>query len=532
MVGDRQTGTRTRSVHASSTPPEETLPTEELLSLHAEAVACQDTDLAASIAALILDRQRARDPPEARLVETDPPTPEESPLAGLDHEAFFDSAPAPLLVIDRAFRVVAASRTFLEITLLTRERVLGKDVFEIVTGIPQDAAAAARRAYRRSLERVFHTGTPDQMPIQRHDLPLPPEHGGGVEERYWTTLTSPVLAPDGAVEFAITQVADVTDHIKRLEAEEIQREAADEFDEREDALKGEALLRALELAAVNQKLQETATELQRRAWKRDRPPLASAPARAREEWRDLEQANETLRETNRVLTRANDGLESFAYMVSHDLKEPVRAIIAYQEEVMERTTDPETKELVTKSLASSMRLARLLSGLLEFGRVTMIDPRELVAVDIGGIIEDELCHTRYAPVYRERGAKLEVDVEEGVSPVLGTRHHVCQVLGNLLINAVRHNDKRAPIVRVSVAKAEKARHVEVRVEDDGPGFGKALLDALGEARPNRSANSTGFGLVIARRAIERLGGTMSLGSSATLGGAQVVLTFRAADAPP
>lgn len=234
---------------------------------------------------------------------------------------------------------------------------------------------------------------------------------------------------------------------------------------------------------------------------------------------------EALRRANTELTRANETLEAFSYVVSHDLKEPVRATATYLEMAKDSAIDPATRANIDRAGDANERLRALLLGLLEYSRASLADLR-LEPVALEDVLESEACRAQFAPTVRERGAELTVEGEPIV--VRATAPLLCQVLGNLVLNAVKHNRAAAPKVRIRGERAGP-REVLVHIDDNGPGFMPETLDRF-RAGGKTFATGGGFGLVLARRGVERLGGEMHLGSSPE-GGARVTLRLPAADAP-
>ncbi|HWG91014.1 MAG TPA: PAS domain S-box protein [Candidatus Thermoplasmatota archaeon] len=236
------------------------------------------------------------------------------------------------------------------------------------------------------------------------------------------------------------------------------------------------------------------------------------------------------------LTEANADLEAFAYLVSHDLKEPVRAIGAYLNAALEdcRSGAQEPPlEYLEQAANTTERLGLLVEGLLTLSRVNRLHPSELEPVAVEAVATSPECCVRYEQAAAERGAEVEV-CPEGDAPVLATAPALAQILGNLILNGIRHNPSPRPHVRVAAAPAPGSpRMTRVTVEDDGPGFSDATVarfnarELLGGSSSHRGATG-GFGLTIARRMVERLGGRMWLGRSEALGGASVTFTLPAA----
>lgn len=251
-------------------------------------------------------------------------------------------------------------------------------------------------------------------------------------------------------------------------------------------------------------------------------------ARLHERTAELEDANARLRAANDSLAGTNAALESFSYVVAHDLKEPVRALDAYLGAALEAQDAGETRELVGRARDANTRLSALLRGLLEMSRASRIDPEQCHPVWVPQAIESVECRERYGAALAERGGRLEVAALLGTPPVCATTPALSQILGNLIVNAIRHNPKVSPRVRVRAEPADaEGTLVRVVVEDDGDGFASSAVALFNERAP-RSLREGGFGLLIVRRSVEGLRGSVTLGRSDELGGAAVSIVLPAA----
>lgn len=226
-------------------------------------------------------------------------------------------------------------------------------------------------------------------------------------------------------------------------------------------------------------------------------------------------AREEARARSEELEHAVESLEAFTFIATHDLKEPVRAL----QETLSRATD---EREVVEARALTGRLSKLLYGLLEYSRASLASSGEVL--DVAEVVHGEACEAQYLPLLTEREGRLEV--APLLPRVMGDPTALAQALGNLILNAVKHGAPERPLVRIA------ARHVadvvEVRITDDGPGFPDHVVKRFAGVRSSRpSTIRGGFGLVIARRAVERMGGTMTLGRAPS-GGGEVRLTLRPA----
>lgn len=227
---------------------------------------------------------------------------------------------------------------------------------------------------------------------------------------------------------------------------------------------------------------------------------------------------EELEAANLRLQRANEALEAFTYVVTHDLKEPVRALSVYLDEAQERAVVPEVKENIDRAKDANRRLAALLQGLLEYSRAAT-GPIVKEPVELARALGTDVWRIQWEQLAHDRGAHVTIAVKDAPA-VLATEATIGQIFGNLILNGIRHNKGPAPFVHI-YATTSNGAFVDVLVDDNGTGFPAAIIsrfDALDGSRPRTVQG--GFGLAIVRRAVERLDGEMTLEANPE-GGARV-----------
>jgi two-component system sensor kinase FixL len=201
-------------------------------------------------------------------------------------------------------------------------------------------------------------------------------------------------------------------------------------------------------------------------------------------------------------------LESFSYTVSHDLRAPLRAIDGYTQMVMEdegAAISTEGHRKLSEVRGSAARMSRLIDGLLVYSRLARVEPaRE--SVDLY-----DQAHEVVAAMEAD-GSLGRARVEIGPLPrVTGDRALLREVLVQLLGNAVKFSAQvERPRVDIGLKPGEGAPTVEVK--DNGAGFDMRYADKLfgvfQRLHHPSDFEGTGVGLAIARRILERHGGTI------------------------
>jgi PAS domain S-box-containing protein len=178
-----------------------------------------------------------------------------------DFRTLFEGAPGLCLVLSPDLKIVAVNDGYLRATMTERDKILGRDLFDVFPDNPDDSTATGTRNVRASLQRVRETKAADVMAIQKYDIRRPESEGGGFEERFWNQVNSPVCDRDGELQYIIHQVEDVTalTKLKQQETESTQRTRL--LQERAATMASEIFTRAQELQDVNRQLRAANAEL-------------------------------------------------------------------------------------------------------------------------------------------------------------------------------------------------------------------------------------------------------------------------------
>ncbi len=148
-----------------------------------------------------------------------------------DFRALFESAPCFYLALEPdspRFTIAGVSDGYARATMTKREQIVGRGLFE---AFPDDPGATDVRNLGASLERVLESRAADTMAVQRYDIRLSEEEGGGLAERWWRPVNSPVFGLDGEVVYIVHRVVDVTEVVRLEQADEERQKLPAEFED-------------------------------------------------------------------------------------------------------------------------------------------------------------------------------------------------------------------------------------------------------------------------------------------------------------
>lgn len=227
------------------------------------------------------------------------------------------------------------------------------------------------------------------------------------------------------------------------------------------------------------------------------------------------EAEEQLRVYNRELERSNRDLDDFATMVAHDLREPLRTVMGYCGLLSRRLRgrlDAEEEALIGTAMAAVKRADRMVRGLVEVAKVGA-RAKVPARASLADLVRAALANL--ATVVQEHGVKVSC----GPLPdVLVDETQVVQVFQNLFANAIRYRSSRRPEIQVSAVKRDGRWRVSVR--DNGKGIepaAQARLFRMFERGPDAPDDSSGVGLALCRRIVERHGGEIGVDSEPGVG---------------
>lgn len=217
---------------------------------------------------------------------------------------------------------------------------------------------------------------------------------------------------------------------------------------------------------------------------------------------EIGQTNQTLSSTNKLLEERNQELNQFAYIVSHDLKAPLRAVAnlsEWLEEDLQDKLDQNTSKNLLLMRSRVQRMTSFIDGLLEYSRAGRVNSQKTI-VDV-----QKLLHEIIDSLAPEPEFVIEI---KGKMPIIETKAlPLQQVFSNLISNAIKHHHRQDGLITISVL--ENPEYYQFSVADDGVGIAlenqEKIFVIFKTLTTRDKIENTGIGLSIVKKIIDNQG---------------------------
>nr|QNO55306.1 adaptive-response sensory-kinase SasA [Methanosarcinales archaeon ANME-1 ERB7] len=238
------------------------------------------------------------------------------------------------------------------------------------------------------------------------------------------------------------------------------------------------------------------------------------------EKREAENAKEMLAAANVKLERSNKELWDFAYIASHDLREPLRKISAFGQllqESLKGKLDEDEEENFAFMIDGATRMQQMIDDLLVYSRVsTKAKPPE--RVDLNAVIDD-LKNVELAVQVEETGGVI--NVPEPLPPLHADPSQIHQLLQNLLGNGLKYCRKGVPPVITVRGRVVNGNTVRIEVQDNGIGIEEQycanIFGMFKRLHSREDYEGSGIGLAVCKKIVERPGGKIGVESNPGVG---------------
>lgn len=203
------------------------------------------------------------------------------------------------------------------------------------------------------------------------------------------------------------------------------------------------------------------------------------------------------------LKRANEELQHFAAVISHDLKAPLRAIhtlLRWLDNDYADQLSAEAREIVHTVMERAERMDAMILGLLEYSRLSSRDEQR-AEIDLNVLVHDVVA--MIVP-----SDHFDVEIVSSLPTIRANPYRIQQVFQNLIDNAVKFSDKEHGLIRIGCEREDN--YWRFWVQDNGPGIDPAnrqrVFELFQKAPTARPSSGSGIGLAIVKRIVETEGG--------------------------
>ena len=223
----------------------------------------------------------------------------------------------------------------------------------------------------------------------------------------------------------------------------------------------------------------------------------------------LKQSNDNLEQTvadrTAELATSNKDLEHFAYIASHDLRQPIRKIrmcTEYLAEDYQHCFDDQAREYIGYITKSTDRMYLLIDDLLAYSRIAKHE-RTLVPVDLESVVRDTL--EDFSITIKEKQVTVNY---QNLPTVLANSTEIGQLFQNLIGNSLKFTSDRPPEITIDAVEQEDRWLISIK--DNGIGIESQFFDKIFQMfqrlHGNRKYEGTGIGLAICQKVVNSYGG--------------------------
>jgi signal transduction histidine kinase len=230
----------------------------------------------------------------------------------------------------------------------------------------------------------------------------------------------------------------------------------------------------------------------------------------------VQERTSELNETNTNLLHSNRELEQFAYVASHDLQEPLRAVNSYAQLIVRKyqgNLDAKADKYLGYIMDGATRMQQLIDDLLSFSRVGTRG--KLLELIDGEVVLSQVLDNLQIAIAQSHA----VVTHDPLPTIMGDEIQLIQLLQNLISNAIKFHREEQPKVHVSAEHRENEWIFSVR--DNGIGMEPEYFDRIFMIFQRLHSRSeypgTGIGLAVCKKIVERHGGRIWLESTLGVG---------------
>ncbi|HQZ87318.1 MAG TPA: ATP-binding protein [Gammaproteobacteria bacterium] len=231
----------------------------------------------------------------------------------------------------------------------------------------------------------------------------------------------------------------------------------------------------------------------------------------------IEVQNIELEMSRRAAEHANKIKSEFLADMSHEIRTPLNGVVGFVNLLQKTELNPKQQEYIRTIQKSANNLLAILNDILDFSKMEAGKLRiERSIMDVRECI-DEILNLLLPHAQEKNIALIPLIYSDVPAQVLGDPLRIKQIVTNLVSNAIKFTERGSVIVRVMLEN-ESFPHTTLRVNVTDTGIGlspeeqKVLFHAFNQTKSAHKSGGTGLGLVISKKLVEQMGGTIGVES--------------------
>jgi len=224
---------------------------------------------------------------------------------------------------------------------------------------------------------------------------------------------------------------------------------------------------------------------------------------------EVQRRTSKLRESNQLYQKANEELDEFNRILSHDLKEPLRSIVGFSQ-LAANNTNKESKahnylEIVKKS---GEQLSNLIEDVGKFRNTDTIDHEAKILLNIEDILQKVIDNLEV----KYPNKNLTINTPDNIPAIQGNPTALLSIFSNILENSVKFNEQED--VEICIHYLDNTTDHVFEIKDNGIGVPEAyhdkIFDKFTRLNNRNKYSGSGLGLSVAKKMIGDLGGSISV----------------------
>lgn len=408
-------------------------------------------------------------------------------LPSLNFKAIFEAIPGLYLILLPDLTIIELSDAYAEATMIKRNDVIGKNIFEVFPDNPNDAVADGVSNLRASLHWVLKNKMAHTMAVQKYDIRKP---NGEFEARYWSPLNKPILNEEDDVLYIIHRAEDVTSFVQMKHEQDEKDIATSELKELLKEKEIEIYLRAQEIQKMN-------TDLEKKVEIRTQY-LSDAYMQIQKNLKDL--------------SGQKKQLEDFCNIISHNLRGPLVNISMLVDFLLKSADEDEKSDLISKLNITASNLNETFNQLVDSLQIQ--DGVDVKSKSLSFATHIQLAIDGLQGQIKKTDANFIIKVDD--APMVNfPEKYLMSLLHNLLSNALKYSvPGRKPLIVIETLKLNNS--ILLSVSDNGLGIDlNKHRDNLFKIKKvfHKHPDAKGFGLFITKSQIESQGGKIWIEST-------------------